>query len=155
MIGVYHGVQRKQALWLCIVYIIQDIRCFIFFMFILTGLIEFSSPAPSVPSAPSLVQLVPSSTSERTALLGSICNFNKATLRRTVTTSASSLNESRLLPWMGHVSWSVHKCACIRNISQKFCMKALYSSVKSNFKHFCKRSKIIIIFFLFLAVWGC
>jgi hypothetical protein len=44
--------------------------------------------------------LVPSATSERTALLGSICNFNKATLRRTVTTaSTNSLHQGSILPW--------------------------------------------------------
>jgi len=65
-----------------------------------SGLIEFSSPpAPPDLSPPSPVQLVQSSAPERTALLGSICNFNKATLRRTVTTASSdSLNQGRVLP---------------------------------------------------------
>lgn len=67
----------------------------------LTGLIEFSAPpAPPVPSPLSPVQLVPSSAPERSALLGSICNFNKATLRRTVTATSSSdsLNQGHVLP---------------------------------------------------------
>ena len=69
------------------------------FIFMLTGLIEFSSPpALPGPSPPSLVQLVPSSAPERTALLGSICNFNKAALRRTVTATSDSLNQGRVLP---------------------------------------------------------
>jgi hypothetical protein len=43
--------------------------------------------------------LVPSATSERTALLGSICNFNKATLRKTATTtSTNSLHQGSILP---------------------------------------------------------
>ena len=66
----------------------------------LTGLIEFSSPpAPPDLSPPSPVQFVQSSAPERTALLGSICNFNKATLRRTVTAASSdSLNQGCVLP---------------------------------------------------------
>ncbi|XP_021932004.1 PX domain-containing protein kinase-like protein isoform X3 [Zootermopsis nevadensis] len=63
-------------------------------------LIEFSPPPPPpVPSAPSPLQSVPSAAPERTALLGSICNFNKATLRRTAATaSASNLNQGCILP---------------------------------------------------------
>lgn len=111
---------------------------FIFiFIFMLTGLIEFSSPpVPPVPSPPSPVQLEPSSAPERTALLGSICNFNKATLRRTVAAASSdSLNQGRVLPWMTYMMWRVHICM-FKKAFKEVLVESFVLSVKCIFKHF-------------------
>ncbi|PSN48160.1 PX domain-containing protein kinase-like protein [Blattella germanica] len=66
-----------------------------------SGLIEFAPPPPPPPlmhpSAPSPVQPVTSAAPERSALLGSISNFNKSSLRKTVTTSEDKVY-GRVLP---------------------------------------------------------
>jgi hypothetical protein len=100
------------------------------------------------------VQSVPSVTSERTALLGSICNFNKASLRRTVTaTSTNSPHQGRLLPWTSLKYTHLY-------IYEKYFTKVLHGSfilsVKCNFTQFYNTvRKFCVCFLLLIDVLVC
>lgn len=135
MNDVFHDVWSEHAFHL--LYTSYRGSILFIFIFMLTGFIEFASPpSQPVPSSPSPVQLVPSSAPERTALLGSICNFNKATLRRTVTApSSDSLNQGHVLPWMTYMMLRVHICM-FKKTFKKVLVESFVLSVKCIFKHF-------------------